>query len=270
MVEHLVVGLIVLCAFGLALLTGIPVCIFGTMHPEYYQCDELTSVPLWPTTSDNFSYWVGVAGDYTTTDYPNDSILSLPISMNSFPIEYRNEQTHLHIIHNLYGYQINAKLTSGIREQEITFYKERNMLIGEPDFFENETTYAPGDFQKSLRKHGGYRIRCPYHTVITAEAQIEPRCNRSEGYFMELSGRYEDMVAFNFTPEALYGEEMRLVFSGLRVLPTNFVETPQMFIGIWQKSRALTMIIAGAVTTVVGLLGVIIIVVLFFTCDPLT
>lgn len=143
------------------------------------------------------------------------------------------------------------------------------MVIGEPDSPEQNRTYEPGELLTSLRKYTKYRVRCPYSTVVTRNAEIEPRCNRSEGYFMDLYGRYEDIVAFDFVPETLYGEKLRIVFDGLTVLPMNFVDPPQMFIGIWKKSKlALRMVVAGVVTTMIGIVGIIVIVVLFFTCDP--
>jgi hypothetical protein len=82
---------------------------------------------------------------------------------------------------------------------------------------------------------------------------------------MELPNRYEIMNMFSFTLPSERVTTPELTFQNLRVVPSDFVQIPQMYVGTWKKSSSHSLSLGGGVLTGVGAIGVIVTVTLFFS-----
>lgn len=248
---------VLLGLIGASFLTGIPLWIVGVETPSYYQCDEIVSVPLIPATTDEMLYWIGDVPDDMTTD--NNS-LKIPMPLSSFPSGGTGTEVALHVVHNLYGYNITAELTD--ERIQVVGREERNAVIGEGK--DPEKTFTSEMLPAELYQYGGkFRVKCPYSTRVTAEAKIEPQCRNENGAYMALDGLYEDIELMFFVPKDFDTSKTTVVLRDLIVVPTNFIETPQMFLGVWKKSNRTLLMDSGISLTVAGLAMLLIFTVVF-------
>ena len=261
-----IIGVMLVSVSVLCLVVGVPCWIVASTTPEYYQCDELVAVPLLPMTADGRSYWTGAVPRENETEYQNDSTLEIMLPMASYPERYLGRVAKVHLLHNVFGFHLDITLSDNGAGKVRRVIKNRNMVVGGEDLLEKRV--HPADLQKGLRSHGGFRVKCPYTTEMTRRAGIEPKCNRTHGYFMELPDRYEDIALFAFTPDEYAYKSLKIVFDKLTVLPMNFIEPPQMLVGVWQVSNGEKILISGSVITTSGLLLLVLTVSVFFACYP--
>lgn len=239
------------------LLGGIPCWAVGAIRPKYYNSEFLYSIPLFPIkANDTLTPW-----SFLSDDDQDSNELTFPISSSDFPKKHLNKNINIHILHNLWGLKMAVSFLKNSYNYN-TFYYNHN--INHDEFF-NRTVF-PGNLPSSLRKYGGYRIKCPFSTLITQENQIEPRCSREIGSFMNLQGPFEDLIIGNIKVEN--NDKISMIFSELNALPYDFVFTPQMFIGFWKKSDANKLIISGTVLTISGIVVLVLSIIFFFVCFP--
>lgn len=250
---------------ALCLLVGVPCWVIADITPNHYQCDELVAVPLVPMTSDRRTYWTGAVPIENQTVYNNDSILEIILPMESYPERYIGRLVKVHALHNLFGFHFDVTLQGNTTIKRRHCLKTRNLAVGGSDSIGRKI--HPYDLHEGLRSHGNFRVRCPYTTEVTRNAGIEPKCNTTRGYFMDLPSRYEDLVLFTFTPHD-YTFPLKLVFDKLTVIPMDFIDPPQIFIGVWEVSNSEQILISGSVLTSSGLLILIVTVALFFAFYP--
>jgi hypothetical protein len=218
--------------------------------PPYYQSDILTSVPLWPIEPDPATSWVGAA---SASEAALASNLSITIPLISSDAKRLASQTTVHIVHNLFGYDIELRLSATGHSQTFT---AKTTPADETAHERLNSRFLP----ESLSVNRFFRVACPYSTVATAA--IEPQCQRPIGNFMELSDSYETIEL----PERLPSNttEVTVVFSRLAVVVTNYVEDPQMYIAIWRRSESGSLLIGGSILTIAGIVTSVVTICIFF------
>ncbi|KAK8860350.1 hypothetical protein M9Y10_012014 [Tritrichomonas musculus] len=256
---------ILTCAFfsasGILLLAGIPCWVIGILIPRYYMSDFLYSIPIFPeSTDDVLSLWSFPSKD---DRLQSSNKLVYPISISDFPKKHLGKKINVHILHNLWG----IKMSGSILKNNVAhsyFKNEFNLKHEKSEFFNR--SISPGDLPKQFRQYGEYRVKCPFSTLITQENQIEPKCSRKIGSFMHLNDLYEEIIIGNVKVEER--NSISIVFDELKVLPYDFVFTPQMYIGFWKKTLANKLAMSGTILTVSGIIVLIISIVVFFACSP--
>jgi hypothetical protein len=231
----------------IVLLGGIPCWIIGARRPGYYQSDVLISVPLAPEPQDLFSYW--------TVSPPVNLTIAVPLSKADGSAI--NGGTDLKIVHNLFGY--NLSLVIQFPAVTATFSVARNAVIGritDPTPARIDSSGLPG----SLATDGYFRVGCPNPTAATSS--IEPHCKRRIGGLMQLTDTYEVMHILEISEPN--GTDLFVTFRMGAVVPTDFIDVPQMYIALWKKSNAESLVIGGGILTGAGLVVMVLTVVVFF------
>lgn len=251
------------CSFfliaGALLLSGIPCWVIGSLRPKFYISEFLYSIPLFPESQDDtLAFWSFSNYDEQVKD---SNQLVFPISSSDFPKKNFNHNVDIHILHNLWGLKIKGSLVQNHIKYDSFYY---NHNINQNEFF-NRSVF-PGDLPPDLRKYGEYRIKCPFPTLITQKNQIESKCSRNIGSFMNLEGPFEDIIIGKI--KVNINNQISINFNELKALPYDFVFTPQMYLGFWKKSDAIKLIISGVILTVTGIVLLILSVVFFFVCFP--
>jgi hypothetical protein len=231
----------------IVLLGGVPCWIIGANKPGYYQSDTIISVPLAPQAGDPVSYW-------TVSPAAN---LTIAVPLRKADGGTIEGDTVVRIVHNLFGY--NLSLAIQFPRTDATFSVARNAVIGhitDPDANRIDSSGLPA----SLAIGGYFRVACPNPTAATSS--IEPQCRRRIGSLMQLPDTYEVIDILEISE--LNDTDIFLTFRTGAVVPTNFIDVPQMYIALWKKSNAESLVIGGGILTGAGLVVMVLTVVVFF------
>jgi hypothetical protein len=251
-----VFGLVFMGASCIILLGGIPCWIIGSQMPDYYQSDILVSVPLFPSPDSPDLPWLGTV--FSSNGTPSHNV-TMTVSLTSVDSKRLSSDTVIHFVHNLFGYDIDLRMTISGHSQSFT--AKRNAVIGSFDVAEPIRANSRS-LPSTLSINRFFRVSCPFTTVVTKVAEIEPQCERLIGSFMELSDHYEVIDLPGKVPSNT--TEITVNFVKLTAVPTNYIEEPQMFIGIWRESDTGSLIIGGGILTGAGILTSVITICLFF------
>ncbi|OHS98315.1 hypothetical protein TRFO_35252 [Tritrichomonas foetus] len=268
MSREFIVSCVLITFSGILIVAGIPLWIVGCTQPDYYISKYLYSIPLFPEFPGDFlTHWTPF-GNHNDTKTQEKSIksnlsLSFNINLSDFPSKHLNQNIQAHIIHNLWGLNLQISMMKN-EIPFLNFKHSKNLEIGGTS--STSFNLHPNDLPDDLRRHGTFRVKCPYSTLITKENDIEPNCNRKIGAFLDLNDFYED-IKIGTAKITELDFSLLVTFDDLKVLPNNFVITPQMFLGFWSRANSYKIIISGAVLTSTGIVMLIISIIVFFACS---
>jgi hypothetical protein len=251
-----VFGLVFLVVSGIILLGGIPCWIIGSQMPNYYQSDILISVPLWPQSDPYDSLWLGRPRDSHEIPPAN---LTISVPLITADSKRLTAETSAHLIHNLFGYDIDLRLLR--HGQSYAFSVKRNAAVGVFDTEEIDRVTSRS-LPDTLKIGRFFRVSCPYSTVVTVNANVEPQCQRAIGSFVELADKYEVIDLPGGLPSN--ATEFSIVFVRLAAVLTNYVEDPQLYIGVWKRSDTDSLMVGGAILTGAGILASLVTICIFF------
>lgn len=228
--------------------------VVGAKNSDFYTSDTLISLPVFPTTEDKLSKYIGVIQSGDTYVYPEPA-KKFSFSFSSEGFSDIREQD-LYIIHNLWGYNFNFSIISN--QFTKTYINSQNMNLKEPNVIDPKF-YDKLFLPKKLMHHDRYQFRCPVSTLFTKE--IEPFCNNSKGYLAEIKNKFQ-VIELGGIDFSLFGDDITLYFQYLEAYPYNFIDTPQMFLSSWRKSNSIALYIAGIVFTVISIVSLIIFIII--------
>lgn len=248
------------------LIIGIPCWIIGSFRPFYYAADFLVSLPIYPTTEDGMSYWIGSKTGNAIEEYSQGIPIEIPVSVELSYKASSKVKLDLYLIHNLWGYNVSMHIN------EAEFFKLETKDIYKLNPIGNTTIpsmkyMATVEMPKELQEYGAFRIKCPFSTLITIENELEPKCSREIGYFMKLVGKYQVSHIGTIIPLEKGPYTLPIIFDNITVLPYDFIETPQMYLAAWTKTDSTILAGVGSTFTTIGLISVIVLFILFFICN---
>ena len=228
---------------------GIPSFIVGSIRPQYYKSNILTSIPIYPTTDDGFLYWIGKIPIENQTYYLKESFSSFDINIYKSDFDPQETKYTFFLIHNVFGLDIDIEfqlLKNNIPLRKFT--KKMNENYGQIN--ENNINYIyPRELPEDLTHFGDFQIYCPYKTLITDYNRISKKCSIKGGYFMNLIDKLNILKIGE-----LEINDIIIKFNKLIIIPKDFIEIPQIYIGAWSNSDSFELIIAGSILTILGLI----------------
>ena len=245
-----------------SILLGISLSIAGVVRHDYYYSDYLFSLPIYPDISDDyFTYWSFKNSNQLNKLETKKSAnsFSFLVKQDDFSKSYWVKSTVIHIVHNLWGYEINGSIQSDDNQEIMNFQFSRNPNIG--DFTQPSKIISSQSLPNALRKYGDFRIKCPFSTLITKG--YESICTREIGAPSKLSDKYEVIDVGRFEVSRV-SPNVTITFTNLRGLPYDFVITPQIYLGFWRKTNASLLQAIGFIIASSGLTILFITIIVFF------
>ena len=241
------IGTIIL---GISIVTlggGIPCWVIGSNQPEYYTSKILLSIPIYPSTSDDMSYWrISVQNESSETHSSSNFIFNL----GAFFLDYYASDMSFIFLHNLYGIDANVELYDHENTLICTYENKFNEIIGSGNQTMNYSTMA--HYPQELNQNNYYRVYCPYETLITNKKGISEGCKRTCGSFMKINDLMTDTLICNADLSDAVSP-LRLQINNLNIVIKDFVHTPQLYLVVWKKTDSSTMSLLGATVTGVGM-----------------
>ncbi|EAX94960.1 hypothetical protein TVAG_205580 [Trichomonas vaginalis G3] len=241
------IGLILLAISSVASLIGICCWVVGSLQPRYNTSKYLTSIPVFPTTEDKRGLWV-------STVYNNESEIyneSKQIIIDLKPTNTDQNSRTVYLVHNMF--YLNTSIAFLNSKNKTISSKSFNVTYGltnETDPLVNQNINLLLEFMNS---YGFFKIHCPYSTIITSDQGIEPLCNRSNGYPMQ--------ILHNFTATPItsiksdyYNTTKYLSIDYGYFLPSNYIHTPQIYLVSWAITKSSEITLSGAIITGFGFL----------------
>ena len=237
------------------LIIGIVLWAVGASKPSYYQSTVLTSIPIYPSSEDGFSEYIGVYPVDDQRVYSLSDLGDIYVELSYAEINNPKSAQTIYLIHNFYSYYINFSIVDGENQSYFDFFTSRNLdksNITEVPQFISENHLIPDSF----RYQNQYQLKCPIPTLITTRNHISRGCPELGGYQMKISDRVQilktDDFIFHKPMPPIY-----VVFHKLVVFPMNYIDTPQMYFTSWKKTNKSKLVISGIVFTVTGIILVI-------------
>ena len=235
------------------LVAGVSVLSVGLVRPGYYCSTVLFSVPIFPTTVDNFSWYIGVNPPQVLDSYvfPLESLGDTDVDMLLLDINHPEQPQDVFLLHNLWGYDINLSIVDSDRAHLYEFEARRNIdyesHVETQDFVESDI------LPSELMHHGNAYVKCSAnHTLITMEEDIEPMCHELGGSLLNIDERLQTL----HVKEVIFSRgnpPIHFIFHNLKVLPMDFIHTPQMYIVSWKKTNRSTLLAVGIPLIVIGM-----------------
>lgn len=231
------------------LISGAILWIYSTKSSLYSLSYMLISVPIFQNRSDSLlSYYEG----------PSKSF-SIPLKLLKYTASAFSQNVKLHLIHNFWGYSFNITIYDG-KVIEKQFFEEHNINLGDSNPPKRDIINVY-DLPDELKRMGEFRVYCPYNTLVTKD--ISKHCKRDYGAFMKIDeGSYQDVVVDDINK--IEKKSLMITFDNLKALPYNFIDIPQMYIGVWSKNYFLNLFYTSFLMTIVGLIIVVIVLIIFF------
>ena len=199
--------------------------------------------------------------------FPLESLSDMNVDIYLLDIEHPGDKQTIYLLHNLWGYDINLSIVDANEDLLMEFVSVSNI--------DYETYAQPEDFldleilPDSMLYSGNPYVKCPtIHTLITMEEMVEPMCEELGGTLLTINERLQKIVVGDFTfADAV--PPIRFVFHNLKVLPMDFIQTPQMYIASWRVTRKSALMSAGTVMTIVSIVVIAVVNVWYFYLDSL-
>ena len=254
---------------GVAVLVGgAAVWIVGSVRPAYYHSTVLFSVPLFPTTIDHFSWYIGVntPQNLDSIVFPLESLGDTDIDILLLDINQPDKPQTVYLLHNLWGYDVNLSIVDSDGVHLYEFESRRNIdydsYVKTEDFDKREI------LPSELMHHGNAYVKCSTnHTLVTMEEDVEPGCHELGGSLININERLQTLLVQDVV-FATGNPPIHFVFHQLKVLPMDFIHTPQMYIASWKKTSRQLLLTCGIPITVIGILSIISSIVLVFLGLP--
>jgi multisubunit Na+/H+ antiporter MnhG subunit len=258
-----VIGTVIVSIGALLMAIGVPCWSIGSQTPHFLTSNVLVSLPIFPTTADELSYWRAVDPGNSGEVFPDTKSGKISFTLNSKFLEIFSKNIDFYLLHNVHGISTNITITDLIG-QSICKYEEHfnNVIGGMPNV--TNSFQSMTEFPAEFNKYGSYIVYCPYRTMITDKKGIPKSCKKDHGTFLEIhekmSSRMMCSGKFNKIETPL---TVRIEY--LDVVPNDFIHTPQIYLGAWKKSNSYELIHVGSVTTTFGIICIICSIIIFFS-----
>ena len=235
-----------------ALIIGMACLIVAAKTPTCVSTPSIVSVPLCPTCNTS-AYVCDLYVGSTLVDQCSASPESITLNISSAGIQKRSYSQTAYLLHNLFGIAGTLEILSPRNESVLKYEMDRNMDYNTAvPWEEGDYVYMP-DFLSCFDVNDFYRVSCPSRTLATDSLGIDPYCESVVGYPTRLEGRRVVHYLGAVDYEVLYPWFL-LVFSDLRVRPTDFTTPPELFFATDATTNWLKLLISGGVFA--GLAGV--------------
>ena len=229
----------------------------GMKTPPCVTTPSIVSVPLCPTCNTS-SYVCDLYVGSPLEEQCPASPGSITLNISSAGIKGRGYPQTAYLLHNLFGIAGTVEILGPRNESVLTYEIDRNMEYDTAVPWGDGDYVRLPDFLSCFDVNDYYRVSCPVRpTLATDSFGIDPYCEPVEGYPVKLDGfrvvHYMGAVDY----EVLYPWFL-VVFSNLRVRPTDFLTPPELLFGTDAATNWLKLMISGGVF--LGLGGVCLIV----------
>lgn len=255
----LLASIITGCIAGVMLLIGVPLWIVGLTKPKFICSTVLYSIPVYPKSSEKYSYWIGgIPNGNNTIDFFQDFSINFNLSF----FNQESSSSTFYFLHNFHGYDISIEILDDNLKPLCTFTGNNNPEIGITTNTSIKYVH-PLELASELRSFGEFRVVCQYPTLITTQSGIGNQCNQEYGYFLELKDKLSPEPICELSLEDLESN-LVITFHNISIVPYDFIQTPQMYIGAWKQTDSKEMLISGISMTGIGIAGIVVFGVLLF------
>lgn len=217
---------------------------------NYKFADFFTSLPLITNeTLFNSTY-------YINTNFDSD-IFKFTINVPNKKIKRKDT----YILHNMFGYQINASLIiddKQIGSSNVSF----NTNLSETESISRKSLSQSTRYKSALKKiqiaENVYNVFCPYSTEITRINEIDQYC-RYKYFPMPFKGKYSFIHLFGTLKHEI-NDQITIQFNSSFFYRFNFFETPEAYIVFIGFSPNDAMFYSGIVILLIGLIAGIILI----------
>jgi hypothetical protein len=196
---------------------AIPVMTIGSVHKSVAETSVLLDIPVFPSTDDRMSHFIGVKShsDLESFVFPLELQSNFSIPFDISDVGDPGFVQDFYLIHNFWKYKITVTVVDGLSQAVKTFSDMRNI-----DRIDEDVHHSPVDLLDGMIHDNKSYIKCPLeHIMITLEEDREP-----DGLGPLLLG---EVRRDRITPS------IHFVFADLFGLPMDFIQSPQLCIGSW-------------------------------------
>jgi hypothetical protein len=197
----------------------------GNRQEKYFRTELLVSIPLCPESNNRTCDYVGKDLDKCGPHDPWE----LQISLATSNVLGTKKNQKVILIHNIWNYNFSLEVNDSSKTNII--FQASAQRDAQPN---DKSAKESGRFIKEILpdvffQEDRFWIGCPRPTLITRDLGIEPDCvDRFGALAPPAETRFETIELGDINYEKA-GNMTWLIFKDLRVVPRDYVQTPQLF-----------------------------------------
>lgn len=187
-------------------------------------------------------------------EYPINTNIDSDIFTFSMKVEDKKiKKKDAFIMHNMYGYQINASLI--INDEKIdTINISRNNNLSNSVEIKRYPIVKFKKYKSALKKiqitNNVFNVFCPFSTEITRIKEVDSYC-RYDLIPMLFDGKYS-LTRFFSKLKTNFNGQITIQFNSSFFIPCNYIETPEAYIIFIGYSNKDAMFYSGVVILIIG------------------